>query len=462
MKKLIFPIILLLFLGGCGSKAQPSVLRVALPWSDMVQDPDSNYYINWLEERTGLELQITLIRQSRSEEYLDALLSSGADVDVVMFGGDFTISREALEPYIASGQIWSENGVSSYDNYGSSVRGGAGQILWINHEWLEALGLPIPSTTEEFKEVLKAFASNDLNGNGLADEIPLLGCCDNYAEDPAEFLLNAYVNNDSFHSRFDPADGSSLTAGTSAWRKGVSYCRSLCEEGLFDERSFSVNEEQFCELVNSPLPLVGAFTTASISDVIYPVNPEVMARYMHVAPLKGEDGAAYALYAEDAPAVGAVILGRSTRKEEAKKLLSLMLTEEASLIARYGEEGVDWEFSDGRDVSIYGDASTIVTRSYIRNSPQNKHLNGIGPMNVPERYLRGVTWNGLNSDAEYIDGRAQMSYSKYLPEHIEFHEYDPELSAYTDEWLKAFLKGEKDIRSDEEWEEYLNGLSRWQ
>lgn len=46
--------------------------------------------------------------------------------------------------------------------------------LWINTEWLKKLELDMPTTVDEFYDVLVAFRDNDPNGNGKADEIPLL------------------------------------------------------------------------------------------------------------------------------------------------------------------------------------------------------------------------------------------------------------------------------------------------
>lgn len=47
-------------------------------------------------------------------------------------------------------------------------------IMFINQEWLDNLGLEMPTTFTEFKEVLKAFKEQDANGNGdPGDEIPL-------------------------------------------------------------------------------------------------------------------------------------------------------------------------------------------------------------------------------------------------------------------------------------------------
>ena len=102
-----------LIVGGCGEKSQSPVLRVAMPYSDKVQDPDTNYYINWLEDKTGLDIEISLIRQKGVTGYLDTLFSSDLDVDVVFFGEDFTMKKhlkviqtERIVPYIRK-KIWS-------------------------------------------------------------------------------------------------------------------------------------------------------------------------------------------------------------------------------------------------------------------------------------------------------------------------------------------------------------------
>ena len=44
---------------------------------------------------------------------------------------------------------------------------------WINKDWLDTLGLEMPTTLEELKDVLIAFRDGDPNGNGEKDEIPM-------------------------------------------------------------------------------------------------------------------------------------------------------------------------------------------------------------------------------------------------------------------------------------------------
>ena len=461
MKRRISVLILIMCIlaGGCGVESQPPVLRVAVPFSDYVQDPSTNYYVKWLEEKTGLELDITVVRQTGVTGYLDALFSSDADIDVIMFGGDFTITEEGLKAYADSGDIATIDGRMYYENYGSRVPARAGQILWINQEWLTKLGLAAPRTTDELRAVLKAFKEQDPNGNGKADEIPLIGAADDYFYMPVELILNSFVSCDPYHSYFDPEKQEKVcVAETDEFREGLKFCAELFDDGLIDGSCFTRHLNSLSEMVNSPSDMVGAFCTDSISDVIYQGNPEIMARFVHVSPLEGPDGTRNALYYSEEPTVGAVITGRSTRKEQAVLLMETMLGEEASLIARYGEEGKDWSFSDGRDVSIYGTVSTIATKNYIWNTSQNKNLNGIGPMHVPERYLAGVTWNGVNSDAEYIDARAQMSYRVLLPAEPVLHAPVSALSDYVDRAIENFVTRETDPEDDIEWESYLEGL----
>ena len=47
------------------------------------------------------------------------------------------------------------------------------QGWFIRQDWLDKLGLEVPKTVDEFYEVMKAFKTQDPNGNGLDDEIPI-------------------------------------------------------------------------------------------------------------------------------------------------------------------------------------------------------------------------------------------------------------------------------------------------
>ena len=47
-----------------------------------------------------------------------------------------------------------------------------GRAYFIRYDWLDALELDVPETVDEFEAVLRAFKTQDPNGNGEADEVP--------------------------------------------------------------------------------------------------------------------------------------------------------------------------------------------------------------------------------------------------------------------------------------------------
>ncbi len=495
MKKRILALLLavtLLLFGCAPGQNKKSAVRIAVPSSPYIQDMDSNYYKQWLEEKTGVPIEFIPVRQQRSQEYLSALFASqDADIDAVFFGGGtgFTLQKEQLEkyvqnkklllldPYLADGTNYASllqqpgikaavtaqgGGIYFFPNTSSSRTEQNGQVLWLNYTWLKQLGLQIPTTPQQLKAVLTAFAQNDPNQNGRADELPLVGCQQEYSLETFNFLLNAFVYNDPYHSRVYAQNGAFYFAPvTDEFRQGLVYCRELYAQGLLDERSFTYTKKQIEQLVNSPENIVGGFTSSSISELLYQNNPEIMANYICVPPLIGENGQRNALYIETEPACGGVILAGSQRAGDAFLVLDTMLSKEASLIAEYGEEGVDWDYSDGTDISITGKPATIVTQSYIRQTLQNKNFSRLGPFYLNPNYIEGVTWNGVNSDARYIDTRASMNYEAFYPsEKVAFQtnadtaKIREALDDYTDEMIVRFITGSADVRDDRQWQAF--------
>ncbi|OZG62052.1 ABC transporter [Bifidobacterium lemurum] len=87
------------------------------------------------------------------QEYFEAV------PEAKMFGSDL------------DGHVWQVP--SDYGN-ASGAKWSSGQNLMINKSWLDKLGLEVPTTWDELTEVLTAFKEQDPNGNGEADEVPML------------------------------------------------------------------------------------------------------------------------------------------------------------------------------------------------------------------------------------------------------------------------------------------------
>lgn len=112
-----------------------------------------------------------------------------------------------------------------------------GYSPYINGRWLENVGMDMPTTTEEFEAVLKAFKDQDANGNGdPTDEIP-------FSTDPNNKHLEAltgYFGLPMNKNGLAIKDGETVYAAMSSeYRECLSWLNSLYEQGLVDVEIFT-------------------------------------------------------------------------------------------------------------------------------------------------------------------------------------------------------------------------------
>ncbi len=107
--------------------------------------------------------------------------------------------------------------------------------IWINKSWLDALSLPMPTTIDEYTEVLRAFRDKDPNGNNKADEIPLsvVGPWE------SKFLLHAFgLTPNDYNIYVDDAGTVRFSALEPGFRSFVEWLKMALEESLIDPNAF--------------------------------------------------------------------------------------------------------------------------------------------------------------------------------------------------------------------------------
>ncbi|MDT3427932.1 putative aldouronate transport system substrate-binding protein [Paenibacillus forsythiae] len=110
---------------------------------------------------------------------------------------------------------------------------------WINVDWLKKLNLEMPKTTEELKKVLIAFKTQDPNGNGQADEIPLSFINKPGAEDLA-YLFASFGEGENPDHAVVSNDGKVIFApAEEGYKNAVSYINELYKEGLIDVEAYT-------------------------------------------------------------------------------------------------------------------------------------------------------------------------------------------------------------------------------
>lgn len=154
---------------------------------------------------------------------------------------------------------------------------------WINVDWLKKLGLEMPTTTEELKQVLIAFKTQDPNGNGQADEIPLSFINKPGAEDLA-FLFGSFGLGENPDHAVVSNDGKVIfTAAEEGYKKAVSFIHELYKEGLIDIEAYTQDWSTYlAKGKDQKYGLYFSWDKANISgaDDTYDVMP----------PLAGPDG----------------------------------------------------------------------------------------------------------------------------------------------------------------------------
>lgn len=111
---------------------------------------------------------------------------------------------------------------------------------WINKVWLDKLGLAMPTTVEELKDVLIAFRDKDPNGNGRKDEIPMSSRGDHFYNWTAMFGYPAY------DTEMTMVDGKPVYVGTMDFVKDAyNYYADLFKNGLIDPEIFTQDSAAF-------------------------------------------------------------------------------------------------------------------------------------------------------------------------------------------------------------------------
>jgi putative aldouronate transport system substrate-binding protein len=164
-------------------------------------------------------------------------------------------------------------------------------IYGINQKWLDKLGLKMPTTTDEFYTVLKAFKERDPNGNGIADEIPwtgngfgeLCGMLDMFgAFGVVESMNFSWLSVTNGKVNYIPAQDGFADA--------VAYFHKLYSEGLMDSEFFTQDwgmmTSKFDPPAGSP-DITGVGSYWSLPQGFGPTRAEY---YSLLLPLKGPKG----------------------------------------------------------------------------------------------------------------------------------------------------------------------------
>lgn len=220
----------------------------------------------------------------------------------------------------------------------------------VREDWLNQLGLEPPTTLEEWHKVLTAFKENDLNGNGVADEIPLgergdsLGSLSSFAPSFGILADRFMINPDSGKVTYGPIEP--------AYKDYITLMNQWYSEGLIDPEFAATDRTAFnTKFANNVIGAYGAVISGinSFKDIMAAEIPDF--KLIGLRPPIGPAGVSYSGHGQmvqSVPLDGAVISSQAKDPVAAIKLLDFMISEEGSDLQNWGIEGESYEIVDGQ------------------------------------------------------------------------------------------------------------------
>ena len=476
-----------------------------------VEDLETNWYTQYLEELTNVKLDWEVVPSAGMSEKLPLLITSGdwpdiffdpgfSKADEMRYGkqGIFLPLNDLIEKHSVNikkifadkpgtreavtapdGNIYSFFYINECYHCSMSMK------MWINRVWLDKLNLAMPTTTDEFYKVLKAFKEKDPNGNGKADEIPMSGSIPNWYTYPYDFLMNAFIYNDGGNRLVWKNGIADFAANKEQWREGLRFVKKLFDEGLLDPAAFTQDQEQLKQLGENPdaviLGATGGGYPGSFSQRNAPSRREEL--YAAVPSLLGPAGNRITPYYVQAPGTGQMMISAKTQYPAvAFKWGDLRMTYEESLLLNYGKKDVNWRWGKPGEVGINGKPAVWSWDEPLQN-PQNVTWYLYGP------FLYDADWRlgqATEANVDMYKGE-NMNLRLYVETHDKYapyqakEEYTPPLWVtpdvadelaqlgttirdYVVESAARFIVGDLDI--DSSWDSYVRefdkmGLARF-
>lgn len=177
---------------------QEETMKLAIVCLQGYTTPDSETE-KWMEERYNLDVEvialpgwsdatakITLLMSDESqrpdiiwwwnmEKDFAAWVDAGLLVDVSPYMEKYTVMRDYYNSVDPAVLFYAASDDGATYRIPGDVAEAACETLWIRQDWLDNLGLEVPTTLDELEDVLYAFTFDDPDGNNVDDTYGLGG-----------------------------------------------------------------------------------------------------------------------------------------------------------------------------------------------------------------------------------------------------------------------------------------------
>jgi putative aldouronate transport system substrate-binding protein len=486
---------------------KPLSIRIATPSQSQIISYENNDQTYFAEERTNIHVEWLMLPESEYMEQLNLMFSSGSTLPDMIMNGNLTPDQQitlgsqglviplndlitkhtvnfkellAHNPSILS-QITSYDGnIYAMPRYIEHEANQASQRMWINRDFMDALGIKkLPETTEEFYNYLVAVRDGDPNGNGRKDEIPLIGAAKEWRwqMNIDGFLMNPFIVSEST-AEDSPSNNRKIYLSENGtvefapvkaeWREGLRYLNRLCSEGLLARESFTIDRNGVIALADQDTMLAGAIPGGG-TFMFCDAAGERLKSYEILPPLKGPSGKASAYF----DAYYSVLPGSGLITKDCKypdilmKWMDMGYELDYWLRSRYGVVDRDWLIPPAGTIAVDGGPAPVQEK-LIWGTQTNAYWGGTMPTWV--RYasyktvlsdnpyeLEHVLWEATLKYRPYYSKNAVPPISFSYEEAIEYSELNTLIIDYVQSSTAQFVTGGMNI--DRDWDNYVRTLN---
>ena len=357
---------------------------------------------------------------------------------------------------------------------------------FINKQWLDNLGLSVPTSIDEYYDVLVAFKEQDANGNGDPDdEIPLLFTSDSGGYTALEkTLLDAYgifTTDPNYVLQADESGKVELANINDTYKEYLKFMHRLYAEGLMEQEAFTITGDEVTTKQQGDV--YGSFGCGSApfvmanKDISYDANWAALSGLSSDLHTKREASIASPVQNNILVAVN----GNTEYPEALARFIDYFYTDEGMLSATKGYEGVTFDMVQddllGKEVpqmrvpdgytsgeefrykgAVLNEALNLVERNIDRQAMFESDREVLENPEFVEQY----GWAARVIDAFKADGVTGVEaypVVSYTSDEVEERgAVYKDITTYLKQARAQFITGELDL--DKDWDTYVNTLNQ--
>ncbi len=497
---------------GAAATAEPDVIRIlAVDQSSTLDDGKIVYLSDWINGGStlwqrltddllehGIKLEMDLIASDQYATVVQTQIAAGLNCDMINLQDVDSKTRLNLvkQGILAPiNQIWEQYSQDTTKEFFTTGYGAVenlnaledGNVYWIGpltigdykgqpwgsirsasirKDWLDKLNLPMPKTTDELFDALQAFQTQDVNTNGLPDEVVRVSLSG---------FSNGIAQMFGLGTDLVCFDGYDSDVVTSPWYQAGVKDYILFMKRLYDAGLLDMSEGGSEAKIENRLGLIATYW-AGLGDEVGVIIPEgeAGAEYVGIS-CDPQDGVKPVLAIQDGVnKSSSVEYGFTTQANQAAvgRLLDYLSSEEYSTLTEFGIEGFSFDVEDGSMIAYAGSDNDEVKIVY-KGAALWTYAGGLPRMEYVDRNLElsRIESGGFFAKAaairEVFENPGKYELTRLSPSSRLLAATDEEtqrsadikadLDTYYSELLTKLIMGEQSM---DDWDSYIADMQK--